>query len=109
MPVLIGVAALGTEGAQVLSLHRQAQAAADSAAISVANYYASQKTANAWLPPLTSTQVAELATQAEAVAATYGFSSVSVNNPPASGNLRPPIVLQTAIVIVGPPTIVRSR
>ena len=40
MPVLIGVAALGTEGAQVITLHREAQAAADSAAVSVASYYA---------------------------------------------------------------------
>jgi hypothetical protein len=63
MPVLIGVAALGTEGAQVITLHRQAQAAADSAAVSVATYYAAQKT-QFTTPTLT--------TQAEAVAATYG-------------------------------------
>ena len=86
MPVLIGVAALGTEGAQVLTLHRQAQAAADSAAVSVASYYASQKTA---VNTPTST---ELSNQAKAVASTYGFvdgtngASVTVNNPPASGN-----------------------
>jgi hypothetical protein len=86
MPVLIGVAALGTEGAQVLTLHREAQAAADSAAVSVASYYAAQRTA---LNTPTSTQ---LANQAKAVAATYGFvngangASVTVNNPPASGN-----------------------
>jgi Flp pilus assembly protein TadG len=86
MPVLIGVAALGTEGAQVLTLHREAQAAADSAAVSVASYYAAQKTA---LNTPTSTQ---LSNQAKAVASTYGFvdgmngASVTVNNPPASGN-----------------------
>ena len=86
MPVLIGVAALGTEGAQVLTLHRQAQAAADLAAVSVASYYASQKTA---VNTPTST---ELSNQAKAVASTYGFvdgtngASVTVNNPPASGN-----------------------
>jgi Flp pilus assembly protein TadG len=86
MPVLIGVAALGTEGAQVITLHRQAQAAADSAAVSVASYYASQKTA---VNTPTST---ELSNQAKAVASTYGFvdgtngASVTVNNPPASGN-----------------------
>jgi hypothetical protein len=86
MPVLIGVAALGTEGAQVLTLHRQAQAAADSAAVSVASYYASQKTA---LNTPTSTQ---LANQAKAVAATYGFvdgtngASVATHTPPTLGN-----------------------
>ena len=86
MPVLIGVAALGTEGAQVITAHREAQAAADSAAVSMASYYASQKTA---LNTPTSTQ---LSNQAKAVASTYGFvagtngASVTVNNPPASGN-----------------------
>ena len=86
MPVLIGVAALGTEGAQVITAHREAQAAADLAAVSMASYYASQKTA---LNTPTSTQ---LSNQAKAVASTYGFvagtngASVTVNNPPASGN-----------------------
>jgi Flp pilus assembly protein TadG len=46
MPVLIGVAALGTEGAEALTLHRQVQAAADSAAVSVASYYAARQTAD---------------------------------------------------------------
>jgi hypothetical protein len=73
MPVLIGVAALGTEGAQVLSLHRGAQAAADSAAVSVASYYASQYTQYAadlsGTPPTQPTQP-NLTAQARAVAAT---------------------------------------
>ncbi len=65
MPVLIGVAALGTEGAYVLTQHRAAQAAADSAAVSVASYYAAQY--NPLLPPT----LAKLNTQAQAVLAAY--------------------------------------
>ena len=86
MPVLIGVAALGTEGAQVLTLHRQAQAAADSAAVSVASYYVAQ-----YNPLLTAPTSANLQTQAQAVAVAYpGMSSaaVTMNNPPASGNFQ---------------------
>ncbi len=85
MPVLIGVAALGTEGAYVLTQHRAAQAAADSAAVSVASYYAAQKTA------LNTPTWTQLANQAKAVAATYGFvdgtngASVATNTP-TSGN-----------------------
>src|ERR1700722_17800725 len=67
MPVLIGVAALGTEGAQVLTLHRQAQAAADSAAVSVASYYGWQKTVN----PLATPSLSNLTGEAQAVVATY--------------------------------------
>ena len=85
-PVLIGVAALGTEGASILSLHRQVQAAADSAAVSVASYYAAQKTNNA------SATTTQLTGEAQAVAASYGFvtgtngATVTMNTPPASGN-----------------------
>jgi Putative Flp pilus-assembly TadE/G-like len=85
MPVLIGVAALGTEGAQVLTLHRQAQAAADSAAVSVASYYGWQKTVN----PLATPSLSNLTGEAQAVVATYpGVSgaTVTVHNPPLSGN-----------------------
>src|ERR1700722_16134705 len=84
MPVLIGVAALGTEGAQVLSQHRQAQAAADSAALSVASYYAAQN------PLLSAPASTKLTTQAQAVAAAYGFVNgmngaiVTMNKPPIS-------------------------
>ena len=83
MPTLIGVAALGAEGAYVLSQHRAVQATADSAAVSVASYYAAQKTAVA-TPTGT-----ELTDEAQAVVATYAGMSgatVTVNNPPASGN-----------------------
>ncbi len=93
MPVLIGVAALGTEGAQVLTLHRQAQAAADSAAVSVASYYVAQ-----YNPLLTAPTSANLQTQAQAVAVAYpgmNGAAVTMNNPPASGNFQssncPPI------------------
>jgi Flp pilus assembly protein TadG len=100
MPVLIGVAAFGTEGAQVLTLHRQAQAAADSAAVSVASYYAAQYTEYAAAlsaSPSTSTLPTQptqtnLSAQGQAVAANYGFvngtsgASVAMNNPPLSGN-----------------------
>jgi hypothetical protein len=86
MPVLIGVAALGTEGAQVLPLHRQAQAAADSAAVSVASYYVAQ-----YSPLLTAPTPAKLQTQAQAVAVAYPLLSgatVTMNNPPSSGNFQ---------------------
>ena len=100
MPVLIGVAALGTEGAQVLTQHRQAQAAADSAAVSVASYYAAQYTGYAAAlsaSPSTSTLPTQptqtnLTAQARAVAANYGFvngtngANVNMNNPPSLGN-----------------------
>ena len=91
LPVLIGLAGLGTEGAYMLTQHRAVQAAADSAAVSVASYYAAQKTATTWSPP-TNTQLGYLTTQAEAVAATYGFdngtngAAVKMNYPPTSGN-----------------------
>jgi hypothetical protein len=86
MPLLIGVAALGTEGAQVLTLHRQAQAAADSAAVSVASHYVAQ-----YNPLLTAPTSANLQTQAQAVVVAYpGMSgaAVTMNNPPASGNFQ---------------------
>jgi hypothetical protein len=91
MPVLIGVAALGTEGAQVLTQHRQTQAVADSAAVSVASYYTAQYTQYAAVlsgAPAAPTS-AKLTTQAQAVVANYpGMSgaTVTVNNPPSSGN-----------------------
>jgi Putative Flp pilus-assembly TadE/G-like len=86
LPVLIGVAGLGAEGTMMLSTHRSLQAAADSAAVSAASYYAAQTTA---LSSPTSTQ---LLNQAKGVSAKYGFVagaggvSVTMNNPPASGN-----------------------
>jgi Flp pilus assembly protein TadG len=90
MPVLIGVAALGTEGAQVLTLHRQAQAAADSAAVSVASYYAAQYTTYAadlsgTLPTQPTNTL--LTAQAQAVVASYprmSSATVAVNNPPVA-------------------------
>jgi uncharacterized membrane protein len=82
MPVVIGVAGLGTEGAMVLYNHRTIQNAADSAALSVASRYVSN--------PLSTS--AQLLAQAKSVSATYGFAagsngvSVALNNPPLSGN-----------------------
>lgn len=93
MPVLIGVAALGTEAAQVLTLHREVQAAADSAAVSVASYYAAQYNQYSAALGLTSLNTQpNLTTQAQGVAATYGFvngtngATVTMNNPPSLGN-----------------------
>jgi hypothetical protein len=90
MPVLIGMAALGTEGVYVLNQQRAVQAAADSAAISVANYYAAQTSATCTYP--TCFTLGDLKGQAGAVTATYGFvdgtngASVTVNKPPLSGH-----------------------
>jgi Flp pilus assembly protein TadG len=77
MPALIGFAGLGTEGGLWLYQHQSVQSAADSAAVSAAIA----------LGGASGTTV-----QAEAVAATYGFvngangATVTVNNPPHSGN-----------------------
>jgi Flp pilus assembly protein TadG len=81
MPVLIGVAGLGTEGGLVLYTHQTLQGAADSAAVSAAKAYALN-------PSITP---AGLLTQAEAITATYGFVdgtngvTITVNNPPTMG------------------------
>ena len=109
MPVLIGVAALGTEGAQVLTLHRQAQAAADLAAVSVASYYAAQYTKYAadlsGTLPTQPTQT-NLAAQAQAVAANYGFVdgtngvAVTMHNPPTSGNFTNPTTYPYAFEVI---------
>jgi hypothetical protein len=83
MPVLIGIAGLGTEGSLMLYNHRSLQDAADSAAISAAKYYAAT---------ISSTRP-ELLAQAETIAAKYGFingtNGVTVNvigpSPPPAG------------------------
>lgn len=79
MPVLVGTAALGTEGGLWYVRHRAIQNAADSAAISAATaYYVQGNTTG-------------LATQGQAVAAGYGYVNgasgvtVTVNQPPTSG------------------------
>jgi len=82
MPAAIGIAGLGTEGGLMLFNHRSLQSAADSAAVSVASYYATN----------TSASSGALAGQANAVAANYGYVNgtngvtVTVNNPPTSGD-----------------------
>src|SRR6266849_10570486 len=75
MPVLIGIAALGTEGGLWLYKHRVVQSAADNAAYSAATAYALSKTS-------------DLAAQARAITANdynlvHGVNgvTVSVNKP----------------------------
>src|SRR5215472_6119172 len=78
MPVLLGFAALGTEGGLWYYTHQSAQGAADSAAISAATLYGE-------------TNTGDIVTQAKGVTATYGFTdgsnstTVTVNRPPTSG------------------------
>jgi hypothetical protein len=77
MPVLVGVAGLGTEGGLWLYTQQALQGAADSAALSAA--YASANNSN-------------ILTQAQAITANYGFVcgtngiTCTVNQPPKSGN-----------------------
>jgi Flp pilus assembly protein TadG len=79
MPVLVGTAALGTEGGMWYVRHRAIQNAADSAAISAATAYYVQGNTNG------------LTAQGQAVAAGYGYVNgadgvtVAVNQPPSSG------------------------
>jgi hypothetical protein len=78
MPALIGFAGLGTEGGLWLYQHQSVQSAADSAAVSAAIALGGGNSATT--------------AQAEAITATYGFvngangATVTVNNPPHSGN-----------------------
>jgi Flp pilus assembly protein TadG len=78
LPVLLGFAALGTEGGLWYFTHQSEQAAADSAAISAATLYGE-------------TNTGDITTQAKGVTATYGFTdgsnstAVTVNRPPTSG------------------------
>jgi Flp pilus assembly protein TadG len=78
LPVLLGFAALGTEGGLWYYTHQSAQGAADSAAISAATLYGESNTG-------------DIVTQAKGVTATYGFTdganstTVTVNRPPTSG------------------------
>jgi Flp pilus assembly protein TadG len=79
MPVLVGVVGLGTDYGLWSHTHRLMQSAADSGAVSAATAYAMGNTGG-------------LATQANAVASSYGFVngqngvSIAVNRPPLSGN-----------------------
>src|SRR5246127_4973438 len=74
MPVLIGTAGLGTEVAWWLYKHKNMQSAADSGAVSAA------------------TDGSNLTVQANSVTASYGYANginnatVTVNQPPSSGN-----------------------
>jgi Flp pilus assembly protein TadG len=74
MPVLVGTASLGTEVGWWLYTHKNMQSAADSAAVSAA------------------TAGSNLDSEADAVAALYGFTkginnvTVTVNQPPSAGN-----------------------
>lgn len=78
MPVLIGFAGLGTESGFWLYRHQSVQSAADSAAVSAAIALGGGTSG--------------LTRQADAIAAGYGFvngangTTVTVNNPPRSGN-----------------------
>src|SRR5438105_2702940 len=87
MPVLIGVAALGTEAGYWMHQQQKMQDAADSAVFAAATYYGPNST--------TSTGVSNAATS---VAAGYGFirsgigvangSTITVSEPPDSGPSR---------------------
>ena len=77
-PVLIGVAGLATEGGLWVYKHQTLQAAADGAALSAATRYGLNNTAS-------------LTTQANAIAATFGYpvgsmgTTVTISRPPTSG------------------------
>jgi len=78
LPVLVGFAGLGSEGALWYYTHHQMQDAADSAAISAATAYSGSSGTS-------------ITTQADGVTALYGFTdgssgtSVTVNRPPSQG------------------------
>src|SRR5262245_11660057 len=80
MPVLVGVVGLGTEVGLWYARHHKMQSAADSAAVAAATDYYVNHNVNA------------LATQAQSVAASYGFVTgskgvtLAVNHPPSSGS-----------------------
>ena len=76
LPVVVGAAAFGTEEGLLFYKHREMQHAADSSAATAAAAYTAGST--------------NVATHADAVAASYGFKSstnatVTVNQPPTSG------------------------
>lgn len=81
MPVLVGFAALGTEGGLWYYTHHHMQDAADSAAISAATAYSTSSSAN-------------ITTQAQGVTASYGFvagnnnTTITVNRPASTGNYK---------------------
>ena len=78
--VLLGMAGLGTEVGAWYYTHQNMQGAADMAALSAANAYATQSSSSGLL------------TQAQAATAAYGFVSgvknvtVALNQPPTSGS-----------------------
>jgi Flp pilus assembly protein TadG len=82
LPVLVGVTGLGTEGGLWLYTQQSLQGAADSAAVSIANLISANPSA----------KPADILTQAEAITVGYGFVNgaggvtVTVNQPPKSGN-----------------------
>ena len=79
LPVLVGIVGLGTDYGLWTYTHQAMQSAADSGAVSAATAYVNGNTSG-------------LATQANAVASSYGFVNgtndvtVTVNRPPRSGN-----------------------
>ena len=72
LPIMIGIAAIGTEGGLLAYSHLVLQGTADSAAVSVARAYSANTSAN-------------LTLEANAITANYGVANatVSVLNPPA--------------------------
>jgi hypothetical protein len=82
LPVLVGVAGLGTEGGLWLYTQQALQGAADSAAESIASLISHNP----------SVKLTDILTQAEAITVGYGFVNgtsgvtVTVNQPPKSGN-----------------------
>src|SRR5262249_13962832 len=82
LPVVVGFVSLGTEAGLWFYKHQSMQSAADSSAVSAAVAFAAQGTR------------ANLTTQANNVAASYGFAAgssgvtVTVNRPPQSGNYK---------------------
>jgi Flp pilus assembly protein TadG len=89
MPVLVGVASLGTEVGWWLYKHKNMQSAADSGAVSAA------------------TAASNLMAEANAVTATYGYANavnnvtITVNQPPTTGNYASNV--QAVEVIVSQP------
>jgi Flp pilus assembly protein TadG len=83
MPVLIGVAGLGTEGGLLFYQHRSLQSAADAAAYSAALCYSNNTTST---PCSSSTAQA----QAQAVVASYGYAlGTGTNQANVSANVTP--------------------
>jgi hypothetical protein len=88
MPVLVGIAGLGTEVGWWLYDHKNMQSAADSAAVSAA------------------TAGSNLNAEADSVTALYGFTNgtrnvtVTVNQPPTTGNYAPPNPFPQAVEVL---------